>query len=464
MKKLLLGLTIALTLTNAHGQTSHIIAAGFLHSFAVCDDSTAMAWGNNILGQLGNGTYNDSNIPVPVNSLTGVTDIVASLAWHVLALKNDSIVWAWGANSKGQLGNGNIIGSNIPVAVSSLSGITAIAAGGEHSLALKNDSTVWAWGYNFYGQLGNGTNTNSNVPVYLSSLTSVTVIAGGAYHSLALKNDSTVWTWGWNNFGQLGNGSYVDSSNIPVAVNSLTGIIAIAGGDYHSLALKSNGTVWAWGLNGNGELGNGNYTDSNVPVQVSSLLGITAIATGGEHSLALKNDGTVWAWGGNGEGQLGNGTSTMSNVPVQVNSLIDVTSIVGGSAHNIALKNDGTVWVWGWNSYGQLGNGTTINSNVPIQVTGLCQMEVAVKEIVKENSFLIYPNPFSIQTTLWADNSFHKAILTIYNSFGQTVAQIKNINGQTITLHRDNLPTGIYFIHLTQDNKVIATDKLIIAD
>jgi hypothetical protein len=155
-----------------------------------------------------------------------------------------------------------------------------------HSLALKDDGTVWAWGYNGYGQLGNGTNTDSNVPVQVSGLTGITAIAWGGSHSLALKNDGTVWAWGYNGYGQLGNGTNTDS-NLPVQVSSLTGITVIAGGSRHSLALKNDGTVWAWGYNGYGQLGNGTNTDSNVPVQVSGLTGITAIAGGGYHSLAI---------------------------------------------------------------------------------------------------------------------------------------------------------------------------------
>jgi hypothetical protein len=233
---------------------------------------------------------------------------------------------------------------------------------------LKNDGTVWAWGYNNYGQLGNGTYSNSNVPVQVSGLTGVTAIAWGWWHSLALKNDGTVWAWGYNKQGQLGDGTKTDS-NVPVQVSGLTGVTAIAGSWKHSLALKNDGTVWAWGYNGDGQLGNGTNTNSNVPVQVSGLAGITAIAGGYQHSLALKNDGTVWAWGYNGDGQLGNGTNTNSNVPVPVSGLTGITAIAGGGYHSLALKSDGAVWAWGENYSGQLGNGAWgDNSNFPVQV------------------------------------------------------------------------------------------------
>jgi alpha-tubulin suppressor-like RCC1 family protein len=245
-----------------------------------------------------------------------------------------------------------------------------IAAGAYHSLAVCSDNTARTWGYNNRGELGNGTNANSNVPVQVSGLTGIIAIAGGGSqytnngYSLALKNDGTVRAWGWNTLGQLGNGTNTDS-NIPVTVSSLTGVSAIAAGNVTSLALKNDGTVRAWGYNGQGQLGNGNNTDSNVPISVSSLTGITAISAGSSHSLALKNDGTVRAWGQNLYGQLGNGSNTDSNVPVQVTGLAGIIRIAEGEQHSLALKNDGTVWTWGWNTFGQLGNGSTTDSNVP---------------------------------------------------------------------------------------------------
>src|SRR6266481_5688591 len=236
-------------------QPLRTIACSIIALFCLCQSArgqgTVWAWGNNGLGQLGNGTFTDSNTPVQVlgpgcvGNLNGVTALAVGGGQnlHSLALKSDGTVWAWGFNNQGQLGNATFTSSNTPVQVSGLSGVTALAVGFSHSLALKSDGTVWAWGFNNQGQLGNGTNTDSNTPVQTSGLTGVRAIAGGNYHSLAMKNDGTVWAWGSNGVGSLGNGTFT-SSNTPAqvlgagGVGNLTGVTALAGALYHSLALK----------------------------------------------------------------------------------------------------------------------------------------------------------------------------------------------------------------------------------
>ena len=308
----------------------------------------------------------------PLSPSFSVTAIEAGGS-HSLALKSDGSVVAWGDNVTGQLGDGTNTASNTPVQVSGLTNnVIAIVAGSDHSLALKSDGSVVAWGDNATGQLGNGTNTASNTPVQVSGLTSgVIAIASGSDHSLALKSDGSVVAWGDNLSGQLGNGNN-NSSNSPVAVSGLTsGVIAIASGSDHSLALKSDGSVVTWGDNLSGQLGNGNNNSSNSPVAVSGLTsGVTAIAGGGDHSLALKNDGSVVAWGDNQLGQLGNGNNIASNTPVQVSGLTDAEAIATGGNHSLALKSDGTAWAWGDNQFGQLGDGTNSTSNAPVQSTG----------------------------------------------------------------------------------------------
>jgi len=348
------------------GNTVHAgkwIAAGGYHTVARYSGGVVSSWGYNSNGQLGDGTQIDNSTPVQVSGLSDVMAIAAG--WqHTVALKQDGTVWAWGYNSNGQLGDGTQIDNSTPVQVSGLSSVTAIAAGDYHTVALKEDGTVWAWGDNCDGQLGNGTQIDNSTPV--QGLSGVTAIAAGGFHTVALKQDGTVWAWGNNDYGQLGDGTQTYSPT-PVQVSGLSNVTAIAAGDYHTVALKQDGTVWAWGWNYAGQLGDGTWTDSPTPVQVNGLsTNVTAIAAGGYHTVALKQDGTVWAWGLNGNGQLGDGTQTYSPTPVQASGLYNVTAIVAGDAHTVALKQDGTVWAWGWNYAGQLGNGTTTDSSTPV--------------------------------------------------------------------------------------------------
>ncbi len=355
------------------------VAASFWPSPAPAQ--VVYAWGYNADGELGNGSNTDSNVPVAVSTagvLSGQTvTAVAAGGLHSLALANGQ-VFAWGSNVVGQLGNGSNTSSNVPVAVStagvlSSKTVTATANGALHGLAVANGQ-VYAWGGNSDGQLGNGSNTNSNVPVavstagVLSGLT-VTAVAGGADHSLAIANGQP-YAWGYNGDGELGNGSNTDS-NVPVAVSTagvLAGktVTAVAAGNDHNLAV-ANGQAYAWGSNSNGQLGNGSNTSSNVPVAVSTagvLSGktVTAVAAGEFQSLAVAN-GQVFAWGYNGDGELGNGTTTDSNVPVAVTSFVlsslDVTEVAAGEGSSYALTNTGRLFAWGDNTYGQLGIGST---------------------------------------------------------------------------------------------------------
>lgn len=225
-----------------------------------------------------------------------------------------------------------------------ITGVSKIAGGYYHSLALKTDGTVWAWGRGDEGQLGDGTNVDRASPVQVSGLTGVVAIATHVYTNLALKSDGTAWTWGRGVEGQLGNGTsgFSANRNTPVQVTGLTGVKAVAGAYLHMLALKEDGTVWAWGWNVQGQLGNGTDSSSYIPIQVSNLTGEAAIEAGMYHNLALRNDGTVWSWGYNTSGQVGDGTTINRFVPAQVSGLTNVTAIASGDFHSLALINSDT--------------------------------------------------------------------------------------------------------------------------
>ena len=360
--------TITVVVTDANGRAGSAVLA-----LTVLPVPRLWDWGDNGLGQLGNGSsMNYSRVPAEVSGLTGVT-AVASCDSCTYALRSDGTVWAWGADDVGQLGNGSLTKSTVPVQVSGLTGVTAIAAAIGTGYALRSDGTVWSWGDNSHSKLGDKSATSSDVPVQVADLTSVTSISGGDESGYALRSDGSVWAWGDNSLGQLGNNDIsVNASAVAIQVYGLTSVTAISGGGLSANALRSDGTVWSWGYNIAGELGNGTSdVYSVVPVSVSGLTGITAIADGGAAVYALASDGTVWSWGDNMDGELGNNSMTASNVPVHVSGLAHVTAIAAGFRTGYALRSDGTEWAWGANGTGQLGNNTMADSPVPVQVSGL---------------------------------------------------------------------------------------------
>ena len=202
-------------------------------------------------------------------------------------------------------------------------------------------------------------------------------VSAGFYHGVALRSDGTVYTWGDNAYGQLGDGSVTDR-NKAVKVNINT-VVAIATGSYHTLALKYDGTVWCWGYTYTGECGTGSGSPISSPKQITGLSGITAIAAGANHSIAVAPDGSLRAWGLNSSGQLGDGSTITRTTPVTILTLANVTHISAGGVHSLARRSDGTAWSWGDNSAGQLGDGTTTRRTSPIQITSLSNYTTSIK-------------------------------------------------------------------------------------
>ncbi|MEY2562295.1 MAG: hypothetical protein QOH88_488 [Verrucomicrobiota bacterium] len=303
----------------------------------------------------------ERNYPRRLGGLSSIRSVSAGDR-HVVALRSDGTVWAWGENGFGQLGDNTNANRLTPGPVPNLADIVSVKAGGLHNLALQADGTVVAWGDNYYGQLGTGDTTSSSTPTLVAGLSAVRKIAAGYQRSAALTTDGLVWTWGYEHYyGQ-------DIFNVsPAAVPDLGDVVDIAVGYEHVVAVKADGTVWAWGSNYSHQLGNGitSYQYQSVPVQVSNLSNIVKVASSWDHTLALASDGTVWAWGYNSAGQLGDGTSQARQTPVQVSGLADVIAIATNWSYSLAMKADGTVWTWGDGSSGTLPG---VDLHVPQQV------------------------------------------------------------------------------------------------
>ncbi|MGB2762761.1 MAG: hypothetical protein WBC21_04510 [Minisyncoccales bacterium] len=393
------------------------------HSCASTDKGTVYCWGMNVQGQLGDGTTIGRTTPVQVKGVGGVGDLdnifaVSTGGGQTCALKNDGTVYCWGKNDHGQLGDDTIIDSTTPVQVKGVGGvgnldnISVVSGGGTFTCALKNDGTVYCWGCNSQGQLGDDTIIDSTTPVQVKgvggvgNLTNISAVSGGGAHSCALKNDGTVYCWGSNSClwpffcaGVLGDNSIVAHSTTPVqvkgvgGVGNLTNISAIGAQWANTCALKNDGTVYCWGDNDSGQLGDGTTTHRRVPVQVKgvggvgNLTNISAVSTassGGDYNCALKNDGTVYCWGMNDYwwgipcgGQLGDGTITDSTTPVQVKgvggvgNLTNISAVSTGFIHSCALESNGRAYCWGCNNGGQIGDGTSGNTRTtPVCVKG----------------------------------------------------------------------------------------------
>jgi alpha-tubulin suppressor-like RCC1 family protein len=287
------------------------------------------------------------------------------------------VVAGWGYNGEGQLGDGTITSRSGYGDIRVGNDVVQVAAGSGHGLAVRSDGTVWAWGFNGAGELGDGTTTSRSTPVQVPGLTGITQVAASGYFSLALRSDGTVWVWGDNRAGQLGRGTTSNHEVTPARVRGLAGVTKISAGGSFVLALRSDGTVRAWGDNRRGQLGNGTTASSPLPVTVTGLSRVTGISAGYDASIATRTSGisaitSVWTWGGNDVGQLGDGTLTSRSTPRRVTGLpvrIAGISAGGGFAGVLGtggtsagggfaavLGADGTVWAWGDDSAGQLGN------------------------------------------------------------------------------------------------------------
>lgn len=246
-----------------------------------------------------------------------------------------------------------------------------VSGGYGFTLALADDGTLWTWGSNSYGQLGNGTTTASLVPIQIGSANDwLTAKAScGGDHSLAIKTDGTLWSWGRNSFGQLGNGT-TTASLVPAQIGTGHTWIAISCGAHSSTAIRSDSTLWSWGWNYFGMVGNGTTSNVTLPTQIGSAHWKHISSGCGYHTMGVQSNGSLWTWGRNQWGQLGDNTTVDKYSPVQIGNATDWARAFGGGSHSVAQKISGAIWAWGWNGYGMLGIGSTTNYLYPVVASG----------------------------------------------------------------------------------------------
>lgn len=327
------------------------VAGGSGHACAI-RDGTVFCWGENEMGELGDGTTSNRWAPdVPVVGLGRAVDVAAGIRFSC-AVVDDGSVWCWGEN----LGDDGT--SSVPQAVPGIDDAVAIAAGGAHACALRAGGEIACWGLGQLGQLGNGTiiDNNGNAdPVAVSDIDNAVAITAGWNHTCALRADRTVWCWGGNGdgatgYGQIGDGT-LDNAPSPVQVVGLDEVVAVAAGGWSTCAVRADRSAWCWGYGERGGLGDGLSGNSATPVQASGLDDAVGITVGGWHACALRSAGNVMCWGDNsfaGGGGLGDGTRTDRATPVDAIGMSNAVMLSGSQYGTLAIRADGTLWGWGW--------------------------------------------------------------------------------------------------------------------
>lgn len=285
-----------------------------------------------------------------------------------LAIKSDGSLWAWGDNDFGQLGIGTFAAKTIPTQVGVATNWKIVSCGENFVVAIKTDGTLWTWGDNFFSQLGEGGVLNmSNVPIQVGTDSDWSSVSAGSAHTLALKTNGTLWAWGWNFAGQVGDGTTNDVT-VPTQIAIGSTWLSVGAGSYFSQAVRSNGTLWGWGDNSFGQIGDGTFNVPLTPLQVGIDTNWKLVKGGDSYTLAIKTNGTLWSWGANFEGNLGDGTTIDHASPLQVGTDSNWRSISTKFYHVSATKTNGTLWNWGFNGEGQIGDGTTIQKVIPTQI------------------------------------------------------------------------------------------------
>jgi len=417
-------------------------------------DGTIYNWGKNDYGQLGIGTSISEDSPILFGTQSQ-WNLLTYGRLHSGGLKTDGTIWTWGNNTLGQLGNGNNTTINVPIQVGNETDWVSISTGNLHSVALKNDGTLWGWGNNQAGELLNTSISSSsyNVPIQISAVSNWDKIYAGYFRTFGIKYNGTLWGRGNNSYGSIGTGVNGFIQEFTQIGSDSDWVKISAARSQHTLALKSNGTIWAWGNNENGRLGDGTTTNRSVPIQIGNNQW-KDIAAGNFHSLGIKTDGTLWQWGSYGwiEGQQ---LIPISLTPVQVGTDNDWKSIAAGYSISFAIKEDNTLWAWGFNTLGWLGNNSTTSTANPVLIIDCTNLSTSNFE---KNEFFIYPNPTETHLN-WSGN-INEGLFEIINTMGQKIITgTIDVNKRQIDIA--TIPTGIYIFMIKTKEGILYKHKFL---
>ena len=414
--------------------TNSRIAAGYAHTLLVDSDGVLWAWGRNTSGELGVAVNDTTDRSVPTRVYGTATNwaSVAASWYHSFGIRSDGTLWAWGENEYGQLGIGyQSWRATIPQRVGTASNWVAVSAGHTHTLGLRSDGTLWVWGSNLYGQMGSGKWSSDNVtsPAQLGTGTDWVAIAAGDFHSLAVRSDGTLWAWGYNNKGQLG----LDSTSYSEPLTQVPGDVQWAKVDAeydYSMGIDRDGDLYSWGNNYKGILGLGDSTNRKSPALVGG--GWRGVYPARVHCLGVRSDGSLYGWGSGYDGALGlgeNNTGTQTTPQLIMGSSPAWVGGAGGDRWSVALRSDGTVWGFGWNGNGQLGLGDANERFVPTLVTLGWPLSVTTSAVsgIAETGATLNGILVSLGSAASAKVSFQWGLTAAYGA--ATAAQTKSTTG-----------------------------------
>ena len=450
--------------------TKELIACGYFNAFAINSNGNLWAWGGNSYGQLGLGDITHRSSPVQVGT-SAWSKIAAD--FHTVAIQSNGTLWGWGRNSVGQLGLSDSADRSSPVQIGTSSNWAQVSVRSSqesfpqrrgNTLAIKTDGTLWAWGQNVFGQLGLSNTISRYSPVQVGTESYWSQISCGYEHTVALQSNGTLWSWGYNGQGQLGLNTSTTAVYSPAQIGTLSSWSKISAGKYSTLAIKTDGTLWAWGSNQYGQLGvgvNSNSLNYSTPVQIGVLNDWTEISNYGYSSSAIKNNKTLWSWGRNDNGQLGLSDTADRSSPVQVGTSSTWTRI--SSSYSSLATQDGSLWSWGRNGLGQLGLNTLTSYSSPIQLSGFSIQKYTTETInnitsVSMNTFILdVQSAYSLLSQRrQGDTNFYLNSLSLLNDYNKvsqfnTIGVNSNYLINTLNIGTDKLKTNL------QNDTVIPT-------